>query len=344
MSEVKKTRRVKINPYVPVFDNLPLVPANLSNLAFVDNTVETERDRSVTVDGDFVYTAGRYASFHKGNLAFVHNFLRNGNPFTGNEIQVDNNFAYMISLQIQGNRIHKFHKNNAAFIQQTSINWNGGGTTLAMDDDFLYTGGNAGNQNSVQRVIRKFHKSNLGFIGNTNSQVTSDKIKVDANFIYSVASGLSQGTGINKFHKGNLQFVAVNTSFKPLAIDIDDNFIYVGGSGDYTVRKHHKSNLVLAGNTNSHNDTIFGIAVSNNFIYAGSRNNEPIKKWHAGNLVFVGETVPDASLINAITVADNFIYAVGASTTLRRYQDGTPEIPAQDRIIFNENTYTKEEI
>jgi len=194
--------------------------------------------------------------------------------------------------------------------------------------------------------------SNLDFVGNTNTipGFGVKSLAVDNDFVYIIEQYGSNS--VTKYHNGNLAFVGNTNSYGNaiFAMDIDSDFIYVGGDGDNNVKKYYKSNLAFVGNTNSYGSFINSIDVDNDFIYvAGNANN--VKKYHKGNLAFVGNTPSYGSGFGLIgTVVDNdFIYANGfddiekyhkgnlafiTTSTSSTYIGGIDDIVVDDDFIY----------
>ena len=204
---------------------------------------------------------------------------------------------------------------------------------LAVDNDFVYVGG------QTSRDIKKWHKGNLVFVGNSaNAGGDIRGIVVESDFIY-----VGAVPKIIKYHTANL-VESINTTSNLSGvtsisnITTDNDFIYSistnGSLGFSVIEKFHKSNLVFVDNTNAYGTTAQSIAIDNDFIYAGgagtATENRDVKKYHKGNLAFVGNTNNYGGTIAAVAVDNDFIYAGGTSNTIGKWHKGN--------LVFVDNT------
>ena len=146
---------------------------------------------------------------------------------------------------------------------------------VALNNGFIYTGGDS--NGGITRIVR-FHESNLVNTGvqTINIGTVIRNIAISDNFLY-----VGTGSGIRKFHEGNLALV----SNGPLigrqiwSIYNKGDFLFAGtdiGDGLPIVHKIHKSNMTIVANASSNNlyASVRGITIGNESIYAiGSSSN-----------------------------------------------------------------------
>jgi hypothetical protein len=236
-----------------------------------------------------------------GNLAFIDN-VNYGGPVQS--IAGDNDFVYVSGV---AGDVKKYTKTDLNLVGNTN-NYGGVIFAVQVDNDFIYAGGN------VAIDIKKYHKGNLVFVGNSNAYglgVFITEFVLDNDFIY---VGGSAGD-IKKYHKGNLVFVGNTNSYGGTVRDVqvDNDFIYVGGGTANTVKKWHKGNLAFVDNSISYGGSIESLDIDNEFVYVGGSGvsgGVDIKKYHKGNLVFDSNSnVLGTATIDNVRTDNSFVYA-----------------------------------
>lgn len=143
------------------------------NLVFVGNTNSFGRDiESIAIDNDFIYAGGSVdqtvKKWHKGNLVYVGVTGAYGNEISS--IAVDNEFLYVGgagNFSTHGD-VKKYHKGNLVYVgntprYQTS---NPEIAQIFVDNGFIYVGGT---DSSSIHTVKKYDKSTLAFVANTNT-------------------------------------------------------------------------------------------------------------------------------------------------------------------------------
>lgn len=351
MGEGIKTRRVKIEPYVPVFDNIPAD----TNFTFIANSINTtQRIFDIAIDNDFLYTVGDgnvsstflsrdVRKWHKGNLGFVGNtpVFNSGSTF-GNlyTVSIDDDFIYTGGPFFSSGSqyvMRKYNKGNLTSVANTN-NYGGEICSSTVDNDYLYVGGG----NTTFSPIKRWHKGNLSFFDSSNNfgQPIQDII-AENDFVYAGAFG-----GIQKFHTSNLVFVG-NTPFYSGAIcsiSTDNDFVYAGGTNSSAVFKYHKGNLALVGNSALIHSTT-KIRIDNSFVYASRDGNAQTSRYHKGNLILVSSAVIITNTsrfgsVIGLALDDEFIYTgTSQGRVINKFDIGSE---GQTRIVFNNKNYLKE--
>jgi hypothetical protein len=200
-----------------------------------------------------------------------------------------------------------------------------------MGDSFIVRKGGGGIDATFSNTAAV--PGNLAFVGNSNAYGTAEVYsRIDNDFIYAI--GDVESRTIKKWHKGNLAFVGASSVAypqEPRAIEVDDNFVYVGGIGNLSnggiVSKYHKGNLVFVGNSPSSGFYFYSLASDNDFVYASGMNPSFTDgvglKYHKGNLALAGNT----SLIGvgtfSVAVDNDFLYiGTRAPVRVRKYHKG----------------------
>ena len=233
-----------------------------SNLGYVGDTPNfgTWQIRDLAVNNSFLYAVGAEVSginrgiskYHEGNLALVGNAANYGG--TVQAIVINNGFIFIGGATNQ--TIQKFGESNLTRVSNSAA-YGGTISNLAINNGFIYAVGAGG-----VGTVKKYHESNLVFVGNT------------VNY-------------------------ADPTFYSPITIDINNGFIYVGGSGNATngrtVKKYYESNLAFLAETNNYGDDIQRITINNGFIYASG--NPDVKKYQETGVTFDNQTFYTATKI-----------------------------------------------
>jgi hypothetical protein len=302
--------------------NIRLVPVNQVNIAQYVNLVATD-------------TAGaKYEGFNgydsqtnptpTGNTTFNRWLLNNS--ATGTVVFANATFT----TGTYNGPNTTFNESSMPFVNNTSAYSTAGIYTITINNGFIYAGGFGDGFSSGN--IRKYHESNLVFVGNSPSYEGGIRsLTTNNGFIY--AGGQSNRT-VQKFHESNLVRVGNTLSYPNTiqAILINNGFIYAGGlSGG--VSKYHEGNLAFSANTVNFTN-IYTIAINNGFLYAGGRQqdflNRSVSKFHESNLVLVGNVANyadgEGTRINSVVVNNGFIYIAGLASgndIIRKFNDST---------------------
>jgi hypothetical protein len=243
------------------------------NLAFVGNTPSYGGGlRGIVGNNGFIYAGGVTSTtikkYHEGNLAFVSASANYGGAIRA--IALNNGFIYAGGATT--NRLRKYHESNFSYVGETSA----GGTitsidtsdgfvfytdftnvrkvwesnlssnatitngnslqTITTNNGFVYTG-----DGSTNRVVRKYHATNLGFIQNTADYggcITS----IVTNNAYLYVGGRVNRT-VQKYHESNFVFVANTVGYGGdiTYITTNNGFIYAAGDTNQTVQKFQES-------------------------------------------------------------------------------------------------------
>jgi hypothetical protein len=275
--------------------NGPNVTANVTNMAFINNTANYGGTiRAIVVNNGFIYAGGDFGA------------------------------------NVARSNVRKYNESTLAF-NTNATDYLGQIFALTSNNGFIYAGGTPAT--GVNRGVTKFHEGNLALSGanlNTSStanyggQITS--ITTNNGFLYAV--GESNQT-IQKFGEDNRVRVGNSVAYGGFTVStmaINDGYIYIGGSGNVTsgrdVKKYYESNLVFLANTFRYTDSIDSITINNGFVYATGRNNL-VSKFHESNLVLVGNTANiGGSIIPSITTNGGFIYVVGSDNfTVQKFYE-----------------------
>jgi len=237
-----------------------------SNLAFVGNSADIGTIYSLSTNNGFIYAGGsgqRVQKFYESNLAFVGNTADYGGEIWA--LAINNGFIYAAGRN--NLTIQKFFESNLARATGTNVTNSYGSDirSITINNGFIYAGG--------FETVKKWHESNLAFVGNTNSYGgTIWGLTTNNGFIY---AGGDTNERVKKWHESNLAFVGNTASYggEIQSITINNGFIYAGGLTNETVQKFHESNLAFVGNSPSYGSGIRSITTNNGFIYVGGQNN-----------------------------------------------------------------------
>lgn len=138
-----------------------------------------------------------------------------------------------------------------------------GAWAIAVNNSFVYTATTAG--------IRKYHESNLVFVGTTTSLSGSGAIYgLTAN-----GGKLFVGTGstLRRFFEGNLASNGTQAIGGQIynIVSTTSHYFVASGAGD--IKQYHLGNSVLVGNTASTGFETIAVAVTNDTIFAGYFNS-----------------------------------------------------------------------
>jgi hypothetical protein len=235
------------NSFIFATEGQTIARYHLNNLAFVNVSASVDGSGTsiLTINNGFIFT-GRSGirKLHESNL--ILSAQTTTNIFISTQVKTNNSFVYSYGQTMLGNGaavaiLKKYHESNLVFVGNAAIDRAFGGTTMAINNGFIYTGGADNNQ------IFKYNESTLALVGNTsgyNHQI--DSIFVSNGFIYAGGHGnATNGTDVKKYHEGNLVFVGNTGHYGGLIHNIATNngFIYVGGRTDPTIKKYNQSSL-----------------------------------------------------------------------------------------------------
>jgi hypothetical protein len=213
--------------------------------------------RRVLVDENHIYAAGDGAvvkKWDKNTFSYVGVSQNFGGDVTA--LGVEGNNLYVGSYD----RISVLNKQTLSLITNFPSNLPGRPAHIMFDSVYIYVHTSSPSPGN----IKKYWKSNLGFIGNTSSSYainTSGKI-VEQDFSYLYAFS---GSNLVRFSKSTLvadSVLPTNESSNSSLIK-DNNYLYATGS---TVRKFSYPALSYVGTTNVTRPSNLAV-VSNNFIY-----------------------------------------------------------------------------
>ena len=94
--------------------------------------------------------------------------------------------------------------------------------------------------------VKKYHESNLSFVGSTPNYGFIFDLIVDNGFIY-VTGFITANAPIRKYYESNLAFVVetLNNSGYARSLSSNNNFIYAGGQVNTTIKKYQQSSTTL---------------------------------------------------------------------------------------------------
>jgi hypothetical protein len=304
------------NGYDFVTNPTPSTTNLVYNQWTLNNSATGDVVLSNTVMSSFAYN-GPSSTENIANLALLRNTATSS--ANGEALVVDNGYLYgtigVNFIRFNLNDISKVDNSTSSAI----VNYGGFVETIAINNGYIYVGGfgasfSAGN-------IRKYHQSNLVFVGNTASYGAGiADLAINNGFIYA-GGGVLGGTnrGVSKYHESNLVLVGntVNYGGDILSVTTNNGFIYAGGVTNRTVQKFHESNLAFVGNTASYDGTISKLVVNNGFIYAVGENattpftNCFIQQFHESNLARGNNSISYGNIIQALTINSGFLYIGG---------------------------------
>jgi hypothetical protein len=233
------------NSFIYATEGQTIARYHLDNLAFVNvsGSVDGAGTTILAINNGFIFT-GRSGirKLHESNL--ILSAQTTANIFISTQVKTNNSFVYSYGQTMLGNGaavaiLKKYHESNLVFVSNAAIDRSYGGTTMAINNGFIYTGGSDNNQ------IFKYNESTLALVGNTsdyNHQI--DSIFVSNGFIYAGGHGnATNGTDVKKYYEGNLAFVGNTGHYGGLIHNIATNngFIYVGGRTNPTIKKYNQS-------------------------------------------------------------------------------------------------------
>jgi hypothetical protein len=101
------------------------------------------------------------------------------------------------------------------------------------------------------------------------------------------------------------------------ALTSDDNYIYVGGSTDRTVKKLDKSNLSVVATSPGYGGTIYALTSDDNYVYVGGVGAR-VKKLNKSDLSVVATSPDYGGNIYALTSDDNYVYVGGGDRRVKK--------------------------
>jgi hypothetical protein len=213
--------------------------------------------------------------------------------------------------------------------------------SISINNGFIYLSGTNGTNGVHARgsTVKKYHESNLAFVGNTPSFNGYINATVINNGILYVAG--ERGTtlpGIRKYNESTLTELSGVASFPfntygITTMEINNGFIYVGSFGANEsfdrVRKFDESTLSETGSTGfNFGGTIETIKINNGFIYVGGSMtngsgllNRGIGKYNESTLGLVGNTANFGGVIRSVTTNNGFVYVGGGNLHVKKYHE-----------------------
>jgi hypothetical protein len=256
---------------------------------------------------------------NQGNIPFVTNISGNYVSSVGH-IRINNAFIYAGGGAGNNDVLRKIHESNLVLNSNTAL-ITSGVLSLFIKDDSIYVGTRS------PGTIRKYHESNLAFVGATSNYSTAQVQSISVNNSFIFAGGFGDGFSagnVAKYHAGNLAFVGntSGTNAQIYSLVTNNGFVFTDGTTTHTVRKYHESNLVFSANTVGYGGLIRGLAINNSYLYVAGHANT-VAKYHEGNLAFVGNTPLANNILLAIKIDNGFIYAGGSNNEVEKYNEST---------------------
>jgi hypothetical protein len=197
---------------------------------------------TVRINNSFVYFGGfgtnYVAKLHESNLVSVANSADLGAAVKG--LFVNNGFiftAHEFNGSSMGTEIKKINESTLNVVATANATFTA--NTIVVNNGFVYSTGTETN------TIRKFHESNLSFVGNTASYGSGiSKLSTNGGFIYAFGTGNTQR--IQKFYESNLAFVGNSTSYFGFGRDLalNNGAVFVVGASVNIVRKFQQFSVV----------------------------------------------------------------------------------------------------
>jgi hypothetical protein len=322
-----------------------VVGTNEASMPFVNNTPSYGGTiYSVTTNNGFIYAGGAtnltVQKFGEDNLVRVGNTANYGGIILS--VTTNNGFIYVGGNPLTGtNRgVSKFYESNLVTVGNTVNYGLGTGSwqiqSITINNGFIYVGGaDTSSDNVASSAVKKFHESNLVFVGSTPAYGGAiQSVTTNNGFIY--VGGQMQR--VQKFYEDNLAFVGNTPSYGGAirSVTTNNGFIYVGGDTIHTVQKFNESTLAFVGNTVTYGGQINQLVTNNGFIYAGGQTNQTVQKFHESNLVFVGNTASYGGVILSVTTNNGFIYAGGSTNlTVQKFQESQTVLEQIPVYTFN---------
>lgn len=226
-----------------------------SNLTFVANT-PAYQDNLIGLS----YLGGTITNYS----TILKTTLDNDNIYVVGQTSVIGNFG---SAQYEApSYIKRYNELTLDFIDNSPA-INGPLYNIAKDDNYIYTVSGFG---SANRVLSKFHKTNLAFVNSVTTPTEIIALTVKDNSIY--IGGF--GAGIIYKYTNNLSLLGNTPSSNAILIrslTVDNEFIYAIGVGS-AITKYYKNNLAFVTNTPNVGGFLYSITDENDKLYAGIGN------------------------------------------------------------------------